>query len=457
MGVDNWCSRSWNGSLFLLALLASTPGCNAVLGEQADIPDGTTSSNATVVPHGVPPAVLAPAALVDEFPDAAPQQALCGDPLLGPEFALDDAELPTLYVDAASDVEAPDGSLTAPFRTLSKALASSVGMTPGSARALGATRRVLAASGYYDEDVAVPAGTLLFGGYDAQTWEQGADQSVISGSVYVGAAVAPASILSPEGYLTYSNTAVPESSSSAPLTALRHFVLSAGVEVVAGARALLRDNVIAPVFFTSPSDGPSDRRAMAVWVDVATLRADGNRLVMTAGDPATIISNGFAVWNSCAWLTENQISDYRSPISFDKGPGVAATFNVMDRAENGIGTSGNRALIAGNAIYTYMPLSGCVYAISMDDDAHPDIRDNTIVLGNQGNRGILEIDTASRPSSLLGNRFFSTLSNAALYIDHRGAVDPELITSAGALNALSGVPAIGGNTFAQVAKAPSKP
>lgn len=456
MGVDNWCSRSWNGSLFLLVVLAGTPGCNALLGEQADIPDGSPP-NATVVPRGVAPAMLAPAALVEEFPDAAPQQALCGDPLLGPDFALDDSELPTLYVDAASNAAEPDGSLAAPFRTLSQALASSVGAAPGSARALGATRRVLAASGYYDEDVAVPPGTLLFGGYDAQTWQQGAEQSVISGSSYLGVAVAPASILSPEGYLTYSNTAVPESSSNAPLTALTHFVLSAGVKVVSGTRALLRDSVIAPVFFSSPSDPPDARRAMAVWIDVATVRADRNRLVMTAGDPATIISNGFAAWNSCAWISENQISDYRSPISFDKGPGVAATFNVMERAENGIGTSGNRALIAGNAIYTHMPLSGCVYAISMDDDAHPDIRDNTIFLGNWGNRGILEIDIASRPNALLGNRFFSVMSSANLYIHHRGIVDPELITTVGAVNALSGVPAIGGNTFSSVVAEPTKP
>jgi hypothetical protein len=235
---------------------------------------------------------------------------------------------------------------------------------------------------------------------------------------------------------------------------LSHFEISGGVEVVPGARALLRNNVIAPVFYRTTGDPPGTRRALAVWANTATVRADGNRLVVPAEDPGSIISSGFFTWNSCAWVTKNDITDYRSPVYFYRGLGAAATFNFMQRAENGVGTSGNQALIAGNSIHAYMPVSGCVYAITMDEDAHPDIRDNAIYLSDAGNRGILEEDGASRPIALLRNHFYSPQTSAALYIHHRGAVDPELITDVGAVNALSGVPAVGSNTFTRVAAAP---
>jgi hypothetical protein len=176
--------------------------------------------------------------------------------------------------------------------------------------------------------------------------------------------------------------------------------------------------------------------------------------VVPADDPAPIISNGFYAWHSCAWITENEITDYRGPIYFHGGSGAAATFNVIQRGFNGVGTSANQALIAGNFIHTYMPHSGCVYAVIMDQDAQPDIRDNTIYLSNAGNRGILEMDRISHPTSLLGNRFYSPLVSPAFYIHHRGPVDPGLITSVDALNALAHVPAVTGNTFARVAAAP---
>jgi len=448
MGIDKCCSRSWDSPLCLLLVLAGAAGC----GQQA--PDPIVSPNASSSSGTVVPEALAPAALVSEFPDDAPQQPLCGDPLLGVDFSLDDSGLPTLYVDAASDAAAPDGSLAAPFRTLAEALVTSGDVASGSGPALAPTRRVLVASGDYDEDVAIPAGTLLFGGYDAQRWEQGADHSVIGGSVYMGTATAPAGIVSAEGYLLAGTSGDLSSPSAAPLTALRHFAVNGGVSVVSGARALLRDNVIAPVFYRTTGDALGVRRALAVWVNVATVRADHNRLLVPAGDPGSIISNGFFTWDSCAWITENEVTDYRSPIYFYQGLGAAATFNVIRRAENGVGAQGNQALIAGNSIHTYMPLSGCVYAIHMHADAHPDIRDNTFYLSDVGNRGILEEDGASHPTALLGNRFYSPQSSAVLYTDHRGAVDPELITSVGALNALSGVPAVGGNTFARVAASP---
>ena len=76
---------------------------------------------------------------------------------------------------------------------------------------------------------------------------------------------------------------------------------------------------------------------MAVWVNVATVRADHNRLIMPAGDPASVISSGFFTWDSCAWITENEVTDYRSPIYFYEGRGVAATFNVIQRGANGVG------------------------------------------------------------------------------------------------------------------------
>lgn len=454
MGIDKWRSRAWAGRLFLVAALAVAPGCGQQAPDPVLSPDASSSSDTALLPNTVVPTALAPAALVSEFPDDAPQQPLCGDPLLGSDFSLDDSGLPTLYVDAATDVAAPDGSLAAPFRTLGDALRASGEAASDSGEALAPKRRVLVASGDYDEDVAIPPGTLLLGGYDAQRWEPGADHSVIGGSVYLGTATAPAGIVSPEGYVLTGTTGTPSSPSAAPLTALRHFAVNGGVSVVSGARALLRDNVIAPLFFGTKGDPPGLRRAMAVLVNVATVRADHNRLIVPAGDPASIVSSGFFTWDSCAWITENEIADYRGPIYFYRGSGAAATFNVIQRGENGIGTSGNQALIAGNSIHTYMPLSGCMYAITMDADAHPDIRDNTIYLSNVGNRGILEEDGASRPAALLGNRFYSSQASPALYIDHRGAVDPHLITSVGALNALSAVPAVGGNTFARVAAAP---
>ena len=448
MGVDRWCSRWWESPRYLLVALACAPGCTEQLASPGATPNAGSSSEAALGP-----AALVPAALVSEFPNDAPQQPLCGDPLLGLGFSLEESELPTLYVDAATEAVAADGSLAAPFRTLGAALLASGGGAAGSGHALGGTRRVLVASGHYDEDVAIPPGTLLFGGYDAEHWAKGAYPSVIGGSVYVGAVTAPAGIVTPEGLLAPDATATPSSPSAAPLTALVHFEVSGGVAVVPRARALLRDNVISPVFFAATGDPLGTRRALAVWVNGATVRADGNRLVVPTSDPASIISNGFFTWNSCAWITANEISDYRGPIYFYQGPGVAATFNVIQRAANGVGTNGNRALIAGNSIEAYMPHAGCVYAITMAADAHPDIRNNRIYLADFGNRGILEMDDASHPTAVLGNRFYSPQWTPVLYIDRRGGVEPELITSVGTLNALSSIPAIGSNTFARVAAA----
>jgi hypothetical protein len=105
-----------------------------------------------------------------------------------------------------------------------------------------------------------------------------------------------------------------------------------------------------------------------------------------------------------------------------------------------------------------MPLSGCVYAVAMDEDAHPDIRDNAIYLTKSGNRGILEEDDVSYPTALLRNHFYSPLSSAELYIARFGATSaaaaPERSTNLGRLNALADVPEVGGNTFTHVSTAP---
>lgn len=456
MGINRcWC-RGWGESLYLLAALALLSGCGQQAPDTVVILDAMSPSAAAVAPNE--PDTVTPAALAEQFADDAPRQPLCGDALLGAEFWLDDSGLPTVYVDAATDTLAPDGSSAAPFRTLASALLVSEDeaafvFEQTFEQTLAPQRRVLVASGYYDEDVAVPPGTLLFGGYDAESWEPGAEPSVISGSVYLGTTTPPAGIVSPEGYLVQTTMANPIPSAG-PLTSLRHFTASGGVAVVPGTRALLRNNVIAPVFYSTITDPPGMRRAMAVWVDGATVRADGNRLVVPADDPTSIVSNGFFNWESCAWITGNEIADYRSPIYFHEGLDAAATFNVIQRGQNGVGAGGNQALIAGNSIHTQMPSPGCVYAIHMHTDAHPDIRNNTIYLTHLGNRGILAEDRVSHPTALLGNRFYSPQSSPALYIDHRGAVDPHLITSIDAVNAIAGVPSIGGNTFARVAAAP---
>lgn len=437
--------------------LASAPGCTDQLGEPAQIPDTIPTSETAPAPNvpasDPPPSTPLPDELALEFHDDAPQQAICGDSLLSVDFSLDDSALPTLYVDPATDAIAPDGSLAAPFHTLVAALLTGLSATPNTGQAPGPARRVLVASGSYDEDVAIPPGTLLLGGYNASSWEPGQAPSVIGGSVYLGTAAAPAGIVSPEGYLIQDNSLSPPSPSAAPLTALRGFEVNGGVEVMPGTRALLRDNVIAPLFYRTAGDQAAVLRALAVWALGATLRADDNRLILPAEAPTSIASSGFFTWNSCAWVTQNQISDYRSPIYFYRGPGAAATFNVVQRGQNGVGANGNTALIAANFLHTQMPSSGCVYAISMHDDAHPDIRDNTIYLSDVGNRGILEEDKVSRPSAVLRNRFYSSQPSPALYIDHRAAVDPQLISSTEALNTLPGVPTLGGNTFTRTSVA----
>lgn len=454
MGMKR-CSRAWKGSLCLLMALAGTPACTDQLDEPAPIPDTKPASELAPGPNAPAqdaalPATPLPEELALEFEDDAPQHPLCGDPLLGADFFLDDAALPTLYVDPARDSLAPDGSQAAPFRTLAAALATGFDAAPGTGQAPGPTRRVLVASGSYDEDVAIPPGTLLLGGYDASSWEPGRAPSVIGGSVYLGTATAPAGIVSPEGYVIQDNTLSPPSPNAAPLTALRRFEVGAGVEVMPGTRALLRDNDIAPVLYRTTGDAAGLLRGLAVWAMGATLRADDNRLILPAEAPTSVSSAGFFTWNSCAWITRNQISDYRSPIYFYRGPGAAATFNVLQRAQNGVGTSGNTALIAANFIHAQMPFSGCVYALSMHEDAHPDIRDNSIYLVDVGNRGILEEDGASLPSALLRNRFFSSQAYPVLYVDHRATSDPRLTSSATALNSLPGVPTAGGNTLTRV-------
>lgn len=456
--MSSWCSRAWNGPLCLVAALASAPGCNDQLGAPAQIP-ATNPASETAPPNVPSPDTLLPSTplpeeLALEFHDDAPQQALCGDALLSVDFSLDDSALPTLYVDPATDTIAPDGSLAAPFRTLAAALTTGLDATPDAGQAPGPARRVLVASGRYDEDVAIPPGTLLLGGYNASSWEPGQGPSVIGGSVYLGTATAPAGIVSPEGYLIQDNTLSPPDPSAAPLTALRRFEVNGGVEVMPGSRALLRDNVIAPLLYRTAGDSAGLLRALAVWAMGATLRADDNRLILQAETPTSISSSGFFTWNSCAWVTRNQISDYRSPIYFYRGPGAAATFNVIQRGQNGVGTQGNTALIAANFIHTRMPFSGSVYAISMDEDAHPDIRDNSIYLTDFGNRGLTEEDSASRPSALLRNRFYSSQPYPVLYMYLRATTDPHLISSAVGLNALPEVPALGGNTVTRTSATP---
>src|SRR5262245_59012552 len=114
MGINRWCSRAWDGRLCLVVALASTPGCSDQLGQEASIPSGTPAAEAALVPNAPAPKAPTPEELALEFQADAPSQPLCGDVLLGGDFSLDDAALPTLYVDAASDALAGDGSLAAP-------------------------------------------------------------------------------------------------------------------------------------------------------------------------------------------------------------------------------------------------------------------------------------------------------------------------------------------------------
>ena len=460
MAVNRRCSRAWRW-LTPFAGLVGALGC-AQPGPNA----GYSLSDSGASP------LLSPAELASEFAKDTPQEPLCGDPLLAGDFPIDESGLPTLYVDGASDAAAPDGSRNAPFRTIGEALAAeapgtvvpdvvisnsgaprSSAATPGSGAALGATRRVLVADGYYEEDVAIPPGTLLLGGYDAARWEQGAGLPVIGGSVYVGTATPPASIVTTEGALS-TGGAVPSNPSAVPLAALRHFEVANGVEIMPGARALLRDNLIAPVLYRATLDPPDYRRAIGVAADSATLRADHNRLVLPASNPAGVIGLGFYVSDSCAWVTENEIADYRSPISFYGGAGVAATFNQIERGQNGVCVGGNQALIAANSLQLSHPSVGCVYAVYMDDGASPDIRHNSILLNDLGNRGLTEAQGASHPIALLGNRFFSPQWSPVLYAVAHQDADPELIVDIGKVNSLPDVPEVGGNTFMRVPTAP---
>ena len=103
MGIDMWCSRAWDGSLYLLVALTGAAGCTQPLVAPGSSPSVSSSPETPLVPATVVPTTVVPATLVSEFPDDAPQQPLCGDPLLGRDFLLDDSGLPTRYVDAASD------------------------------------------------------------------------------------------------------------------------------------------------------------------------------------------------------------------------------------------------------------------------------------------------------------------------------------------------------------------
>lgn len=441
--MDGWWSR--DGRLCLsMAFAGGVVAC----GEMAPLPElsptGSETTTALITPDEFVPAMLA-----DQFAGDAPQQPLCGDPLLGADFVLEDSALPTTYVDAATRAAIPDGSASAPFRTIRQAFVAASNAAPVVALGLAPTRRVLVASGQYNEDVAVPAGAVLLGGYDAQTWQLGVGESVIGGSVYLGTSTLPDGIVSAQGTFYVSSSSAPPPVSTAPLTALKRFSVESGLEVVSGARALLRENVIAPLFFTSASDGAL--RAIAVWVNEASVRADHNRVILPLEKPLEVISGGISTHRSCALITQNEITDYRSPIGLDRNPAAAATFNVLRRVENGIWTGGNQALIAGNLIDTHMPFSGCVYAIIMSEDAHPDIRNNKIFLNDVGNNGMLEEHTSSLPTALLGNRFYSPRSSPALYIDHRGPTELRHFVTAASVNALPGIPTIGDNTFAMVA------
>ena len=152
--------------LIVVALAIALVGCGDPVTDNSYVPPAGAGG---AQPSGRTPNEARGVDLAAYTGQADLPENLCSDAFLSPSFELgNDDQPPTLYVAASSPDSAPDGSRQAPFRTLTDAFANAEGPAT-----------ILVAVGSY-ENVVVPPGMRVRGGYDPEDWTLGADPARVS-------------------------------------------------------------------------------------------------------------------------------------------------------------------------------------------------------------------------------------------------------------------------------------
>jgi hypothetical protein len=343
-------------------------------------------------------------------------ERLCSDPFLSADFELGDQdELATLYVDASSPDNAPDGSREAPFQTLRDAFDAAEGPAT-----------ILVAVGSYD-DVVVPPGMRVLGGYDAEDWTLDADPASVSRLGAVG----------------FTGASDPEL-----ISELANFRVEGTIAIGAQGRVILRDNVLipelAPLAVIEPD--PDRFSALAVHADSAFLRAQGNQVLLPTEEPELVRSIGFDLQKSCARIVSNDIEAYRTPLSARESE-LVFNFNFVAEGRNGVSLMDTVASLTGNYFHLAMLPPGRTYAVYLVR-SQPVLRYNEFQLNGLGSAGLNEGTTDSDPLELVGNEFHLQAEAHLLYLDRQedGPIaDAQWVNDIETVNSLPDIPVLSGN------------
>jgi hypothetical protein len=377
--------------------------------------------------HAVPSEPPSPEELRARFPTAGVRSALCHEAFLVDDVDSGDGIVlgaspaaQILYVDAvaAQSMDAWDGSEQKPFRSIAEALAHASAGT-----------WILVAPGVYAEQLTIPGGVRLSGHRPAGT-EPTSAVPVVTATAMTFAA----------------------SAGSGEISMLENFEVHATLNILAGARVILEDNVLSPTlgptfdaYSVDPNSGDT-HLGLAVLATDAALRAKNNRIFVGSNDPENVNSQAFRLSGTCAVLTDNYLTDFRTPFALNESD-VVVSFNVIDHGRNGFFVTKSRALISAN--YAKLANSqGCVYAMYMTQ-SRPEITDNQFYLQSSGTRGLNEADVESDPVKVVGNAFRLGARGTAIYLDRvgAGAEGLHLLTEIQDLNGLADVPEAVRNTL----------
>jgi hypothetical protein len=310
-----------------------------------------------------------------------------------------------LYVDAAApeSLDAADGSAQRPFRFIADALSHAASGT-----------HVLVAPGSYAEDLTIPGGVAV----------SGREAVVVGTSVTFQASAGPDEISRLEGLEVH-----------------------ASLNLLPGARVVLEDNVLSPALtsLSAVTGVPDTDNANAVTATGAALRASNNRVFVSAPDPLTVNSQGFRLLDTCAVLTDNTLSGFRTPFVLDETD-AAVQFNVIDQGMNGFLIKDGRAVISAN-YGSFANMHGCNYVAYMQGVTHPEFSHNQFYLQDVGTRGINEASVDGDPEKLVGNAFRLRVYLTPVYFDRQGPDTLLEFTSVTAVNVLGDIPEVRGNTL----------
>jgi hypothetical protein len=287
----------------------------------------------------------------------------------------------------------------------------------------------LVAVGTYEESLNVPNGVQLVGGYDPSTWQQ---------SLPLGTVLDAPSL----------NFSLGADAGSAP-SVLRGFEVHASVVVQDGAKVVIAYNRLVPKLEEVTWETYGDTHlATALSAKNASLRVQNNEIALSADDPTHVIGRGIIAESICARIVDNELSDFRIPISIHDSDEVTISFNRVTRGKNGFWLDSSDAALVGNVAQLTAPNSGCVYGLYLQGDAKPIVRGNDFSLETSNNRWVSEASVEADPIELQDNTLYLGSSGTVLYIDEATAAEARSdgwLSNIDDVNALSDVPRLAGN------------